>query len=117
MIAPYAFDNANLDGNKEAAVVPAIPTLINKLSAAETNRFKDKINEIIAVTDTVSPHLFPELRVLFKGSGNLLPTLQAGDTVHGQKDATTWWLAALYNGGDPEDRDANYTPISEWSST
>ena len=46
-ISHYSFDNANADGDKEAVIIPNTPTLINKLSANETNNIKDKINEII----------------------------------------------------------------------
>lgn len=113
MIALYAFDNANLDGDKEAVVVPNVPTLINKLSAAETNGIKDKLNEVITLANPViSPIPFLELRLKFKGSGNALPTLQAGDVVHGFADADTIWANAVYNGGDITDRD-NYTQLFE----
>ena len=47
MIALYNFDNANVAGDKEAVIVPNVPTLVNKLSANETNGIRDKINEII----------------------------------------------------------------------
>lgn len=47
MIEPYEFIDANAQGNKEPVQVPNIPTKVNKLSAAETNRIKDKLNEII----------------------------------------------------------------------
>lgn len=116
MIAPYEFDSANLDGDKEAVIVPNVPTLINKLSANETNNLRNKINEIIEVGQgSFSPILFLELRILFKGSGNALPTLQVGDIVHGFADATTVWNSAVYNGGDPTDR-ANYTPLVQTST-
>lgn len=47
MIDLYQFDNANNDGDKEAVQVPNVPTLVNKLSANETNGIKDKLNEVI----------------------------------------------------------------------
>jgi len=52
MIDYYEFDNANVEGDKEAVIVPNTPTLINKLSANETNGIKDKINEIIDNLET-----------------------------------------------------------------
>jgi hypothetical protein len=110
MIAEYEFDNANEDGDKEAVIVPNAPTLVNKLSAHETNGIKDKINELVeAVNGGAGPVAYPDLRILFKADGNELTTLQIGDIVHGFADATTVWSRARYNGGDPEDR-ANYTP-------
>lgn len=115
MINLYAFDNANLDGDKEAVIVPAVPTLINKLSANETNNIKDKINEIITVGQNNFTNIaYLELRLKFKGVvggvPNELATLQPGDIVHGFADASTIWTNARYEGGDITDR-ANYTPI------
>lgn len=117
MISLYEFDNANVDGDKEAVIVPNVPTLVNKLSANETNNIKDKLNEIIGVANpTITPILFLELRLKFKGEvggvPNTLPTLQAGDIVHGFADVDTIWTNAIYNGGDINDR-ANYTPLYE----
>ncbi len=110
MIAPYEFDNANIDGDKEAVIVPNPPTLVNKLSANETNGIKDKINELVGSANAGGlPVAYPDLRILFKADGNTLTTLQVGDIVHGFADATTVWSKARYNGGDPTDR-ANYTP-------
>jgi len=115
MINLYEFDNANLDGDKEAVIVPNIPTLINKLSANEANGIKDKINEIIEATNPISsPIAFLELRLKFKGElaglPNTLPSLQAGDVVHGFKELGFIWDNAYYNGGDINDR-GSYTPI------
>jgi len=111
MIDLYEFDNANVDGDKEAVIVPNVPTLINKLSANETNGIKDKINELVEVTNQGGlPIQFLELRLKFKGSGNTLPTLQMGDVVHGFKELGFLWDNAYYNGGDVNDR-ASYTPI------
>lgn len=110
MIDLYAFDNANLDGDKEAVIVPNVPTLVNKLSAAETNGLKDKLNELVDAANLNTPILYPELRLKFKGDGNTLPSLQVGDVVHGFADADTIWSNAIYNGGDPTDRD-NYTVV------
>lgn len=115
MIEPYEFDNANVDGDKEAVIVPNPPTLINKLSANETNNIKDKLNEVIGATNLGgSPIEYLDLRLWAKGESggtpNTLPTLQVGDRVHGFADATTMWLDAIYLGGDPTDRD-NYTPV------
>lgn len=115
MISLYQFDNANLGGNKEAVIVPAVPTLINKLSANETNNIKAKINEIITVGQNNFTNIaYLELRLKFKGVvggvPNVLATLQPGDIVHGFADANTIWANARYEGGDVNNR-ANYTPI------
>lgn len=111
MIALYNFDNANLNGDKEAVIVPNVPTLVNKLSANETNNIRDKINEIINLANPVlNPIAYLELRLTLKGQGNTLGTLQAGDRVTGFADATTVWVNAIYNGGDPNDRNS-YTPV------
>lgn len=115
MILPYEFDNANLDGDKEAVIVPAVPTLINKLSANEANGIKDKLNEIIDVGQNNFTNIaYLELRLKFKGVvggvPNSLSTLQPGDIVHGFADADTIWTNAIYEGGDITDRN-NYTPI------
>ena len=116
MIDLYAFDNANADGNKEAVVVPNVPTLVNKLSANETNRIKDKINEVVAVVNLNVPTSnvvdFLELRLKLKGSqsgiANQGDFLEVGDVVHGFSQAGVIWTDAVYNGGDPTVR-ANYT--------
>ena len=115
MISLYQFDNANLDGDKEAVVVPAVPTLVNKLSANEANGIKDKLNEIIKVGQKSFTNIaYLELRLKFKGVvggvPNELPTLQVGDIVHGFADANTIWTNAIYEGGDINDR-ASYTPL------
>lgn len=115
MISLYQFDNANLGGNKEAVIVPAVPSLINKLSANEANGIKDKLNEIISVGQNNFTNIaYLELRLKFKGVvggvPNALATLQPGDIVHGFADATTIWTNAIYEGGDINDR-ASYTPL------
>ena len=115
MINLYQFDNANVDGDKEAVVVPNVPTLINKLSAHEANGIKDKLNELIGLANPViNPIAYLELRLKFKGIiggvPNALSTLQVGDIVHGFSEGTTIWTNAVYNGGDINDRD-NYTPL------
>lgn len=115
MISLYAFDNANLDGDKEAVIVPAVPTLVNKLSANEANGIKDKLNEIITLGQNNFTNIaYLELRLKFKGVvggvPNELPTLQVGDIVHGFADETTIWTNARYEGGDINDR-ASYTPL------
>jgi hypothetical protein len=53
MIQPYEFDNANAEGDKEAVILPNIPSLINKLSANEINGIRDKLNEILTETEIV----------------------------------------------------------------
>jgi len=117
MISLYAFDNANVSGDKEAVIVPNPPTLVNKLSANETNNIKDKINEIIPLINSgAAPVAYLELRLKLKGHvggvPNALDTLQVGDIVHGFADATTVWTNARYEGGDPTDR-ANYTVLAD----
>jgi len=58
-----------------------------------------------------------ELRLKTKGDGNTNRSLlEDGDIVEGFKDSTTYWNAALYNGGTASDR-ANYTPLVEVSLT
>lgn len=112
MIDHYEFDNANVDGDKEAVIVPNPPTLVNKLSANETNNIKDKINELVDAVNPLTPIAYLELRLKLKGEGNELDTLQVGDIVHGFADADTIWTNARYEGGDVNDR-ANYTVIPE----
>lgn len=108
----YEFDNANVDGDKEAVIIPNPPTLVNKLSAHETNGIRDKINELVDAVNPLTPIQFLELRLKFKGDGNTAPTLQTGDIVHGFADADTIWTNARYEGGDINDRN-NYTPLYE----
>lgn len=111
MITPYNFDAANLAGNKEAVIVPNVPTLVNKLSANETNGIRNKINELVSQSNLyATPIAFLELRLLYKGQGNTANTLQIGDVVHGFKEAGVIWDKAIYNGGDINDRN-NYTPL------
>lgn len=106
MIQPYAFDNANAEGDKEAVILPNPPTLVNKLSANETNGIKDKLNEVIEnINPDLGPVPFLDLRVKLKGSfagvPNEGPDLEIGDVVHGFADADTIWTNAVYIGGDP----------------
>lgn len=110
MIAHYEFDNANGVGEKEAVIVPNPPTLINKLSANETNNIRKKLNELADATTALTPIQYLELRLKFKGEGNTADTLQIGDIVHGFSDADTIWNNARYEGGDVNNRD-NYTPL------
>lgn len=57
-----------------------------------------------------------DLNLNNKGTHNCIPNvglgLEPGDVVSGWKDANTYWVAAIYNGGDPADR-TNYTPLNE----
>jgi len=55
MIDPYEFNDANAQGDKEAVILPNLPSLVNKLSADETNGIKDKINEIAQVVNVIDP--------------------------------------------------------------
>lgn len=64
--------------------------------------------------NAVVPYL--DLTLTNKGTNNCVPNigsgLETGDVVTGWKDANTYWVAAIYNGGDPADR-TNYTPLNE----
>lgn len=112
MIDHYDFIDKNGEGYKERRLT-AVTQLYNKLSADETNNFKDKINEVIDVVNVTSvPIQFLELRLKFKGNGNTGLDLEPGDIVHGFADETTIWNNAIYLGGDITDR-ANYQPIYE----
>lgn len=53
MIDNYNFDNANLEGDKEAVIIPNPPMPLNKLSANETNGIRDKINELVGFSNFV----------------------------------------------------------------
>lgn len=114
MITPYEFDNANAFGNKEAVIVPNVPTLINKLSAAEINGIKDKINELVDASVYSQPIPFLDLRLKAKGSvggtPNTGPGLEIGDIVEGFEIEGQYWTSAAYLGGDINDR-ANYAYI------
>ena len=114
-IALYNFDNANVDGDKEAVIVPATPTLINKLSANETNGIRDKINEMIPFVNLSAPTQYLSLDLIakgsFGGSPNTASTLEIGDIVQGFKEEGVFWPAAEYLGGDVTVRD-NYKPVS-----
>lgn len=110
----YTFDNANGLGNKEAVIVPNTPTLVNKLSANETNGIKDKINEIIPFVNASMPAAYLGLKLISKGEqggvANIAPTLEVGDIVRGFREQGVFWVAAKYLGGDPNDR-ANYVSV------
>lgn len=64
----------------------------------------------------VSVVSYLDLNLNNKGTNNCVPNigpgLETGDVVSGWKDANTYWIAAIYNGGDPSDR-SNYTPLHE----
>lgn len=89
MIALYDFDNANVAGDKEAVIVPNVPTLVNKLSANETNGIRDKINELIPLVNGASPTAYLDLDLIAKGEqGGVANTgagLEVGDIVRGFK--------------------------------
>jgi hypothetical protein len=120
MIVDYEFDNANLNGDKEAVIVPNVPTLVNKLSANETNNIRDKINEVVAFVNLSAPDNsvvdFLDLKLKMKGEQaglpNALPTLQIGDVVHGFSSAGVVWSNAYYLGGDVTDRN-NYEVVND----
>jgi hypothetical protein len=61
--------------------------------------------------------LFSNLAVVNKGVNNCIPNtgtgLEPGDIVSGWKDSNTYWIAAQYKGGDPEDRTNSYIPLQE----
>lgn len=110
MIDLYAFIDGNAEGDKER-VLGATVYLYNKLSALETNNFRDKLNEVIAAVNSNGVPLFPAFILKFKGEGNLDSlVLEAGDIVHGFYEAGVIWDNATYNGGDPNDK-SNYTRI------
>ena len=110
MIQDYEFIDINGDGEKERQTGATVQ-LYNKLSAEETNNFKDKLNEVIAAVNFNAIPLFPQFILKFKGPGNLDNfNLEPGDIVHGFYDADTIWDNATYDGGDPEDKE-NYTRI------
>lgn len=114
MITLYNFDNANVEGDKEAVIIPNTPTLVNKLSANETNGIRDKINELIPLVNGSSPTAYLALDLIAKGEqGGVANTgagLEVGDIVRGFKEIGVFWEAAEYTGGDPTDR-ANYLPF------
>lgn len=66
--------------------------------------------------DCPLPIPFLTLALMEKGSqdgvANTSANLEIGDLVQGFKDANTVWKSAIYNGGDPTDRE-NYTPLIE----
>jgi len=66
MIDLYQFDNANNDGDKEAVQVPNVPTLVNKLSANETNGIKDKLNELVQNVNILENSDLPKDQLLSK---------------------------------------------------
>ncbi len=114
-IALYQFNDANGSGNKEAVIVPNVPTLINKLSAAETNGIKDKINELVERVNAIDVTAYLDLDLIAKGSQGGVPntadTLEVGDIVRGFAEEGVYWEAARYLGGDPTNRD-NYEIVA-----
>ena len=114
-ISLYQFNNANNVGDKEAVIVPNVPTLVNKLSAAETNNLKDKVNEIIPFVNAAMPTPYLSLELIAKGSSggdaNIGAGLEVGDIVQGFKEEGVFWSAAEYLGGDVNNRD-NYQVLA-----
>ena len=111
----YQFNSANNVGDKEAVIVPNVPTLVNKLSAAETNKLKDKVNEIIPFVNAAMPTPYLSLELIAKGysggSANIGDGLEVGDIVQGFKEEGVFWSAAEYLGGDVNNRD-NYQVLA-----
>ena len=97
MIDQYNFVDANSDGKKEK-VTTTVTEPYNKLSALETNNFKDKINEVISIVNTLVAPLFPNLILKYKAVGNLDQfNLQVGD-IAGRFNGDYYYL-----GGDVSD--------------
>jgi hypothetical protein len=112
MIEPYEFIDANESGEKERKT-SATTELFNKLSAAETNAFRTKINEIAEAVNTTAVPLYPDFRLKYKATGNSAQnTFEVGDIVGGFYNESTIWDLATYNGGDITDK-ANYTRLVE----
>ena len=110
IVEHYNFIDFNNEGYKERKLT-ATTELYNKLSAEETNRFKDKLNEVIDNVNLTSVPLFPIFALKFKASGNLdVFTLEVGDIVHGFYDIDTIWNNDRYLGGDVNNK-ANYQLI------
>ena len=81
MIANYDFIDGNIDGIKERRLT-ATTELYNKLSAAETNAIRDKINEVIGAINLNLPPLFSNYILKYKASGNTNQLLlEVGDIV------------------------------------
>jgi len=114
-IALYEFDSANINGDKEAVIVPNVPTLINKLSAAEANGIKDKLNQLVTRVNAIDVTAYFDLDLIAKGSQegvpNVADSLEIGDIVRGFAEEGVYWEAAEYLGGDPANRD-NYAVVS-----
>lgn len=72
------------------------------------------IKQINGIGYASVPYL--QLAISTKGTNNCVPNtsaeLEPGDVVFGWKDANTYWVAAIYTGGDPIDR-TNYNPLNE----
>jgi hypothetical protein len=112
MIANYEFIDANPAGEKERKLT-ATTELYNKLSAEETNNFKDKLNEVIGKVNEVSGLApFNTFKFLQKGFGNIdLNNFQIGDIFSGwSNDGLIRYTEARWLGGALTNSD-NFEPI------
>lgn len=110
MIDYYSFIDKNADGDKERFLT-GIVQLFNKLSAAETNLIRDKLNELVDAANFLQVPLFGMFTLKFKGNGNVDPyTIEVGDIAK-RYSAEGIIENARFNGGDPQNP-AHYTIIS-----
>jgi len=111
MIQQYEFIDKKPDGYKER-VLGATIFLYNKLSAEETNNFKDKINELVDAANFSLVPLYEVFALKFKGEGNEdMLNIEAGDIAHRYSTVDGTWENARFNGGDSQDPN-DYTPLS-----
>ena len=115
MIQPYAFIDANATGNKERRLTQNT-LLYNKLSAVETNNFKNKINEIVVALNSNLVAAFNTFKFIQKGFNKIdLNNFEAGDIFCGwSNDGTIRFTEAVYLGGLLTDSN-NFTPLVQTS--
>lgn len=105
-IAHYNFIDGNLSGEKEQKLT-ATTELYNKLSAAETNNIKTKLNELVDAVNLQAVPLFRDFKLLYKANGNLDQNIiEVGDIVGGFNGMY------YYIGGDLENP-ASYEKFSQ----
>lgn len=117
ILQPYEFIDKNSNNEKEPKNT-ANTELYNKLSATETNNFRNKINEIVVECNNNFTAPYNVFKFVQKGFGNVdQNNYQAGDIFCGwSNDGSIRHTESIYNGGVLTDSN-NFTHLVQTQLT
>lgn len=105
---------SEINVNVDLEDVPIVEIIVDENSAQAAMDAAEEAKNAVANASTIP---FLELRIIAEGSQggvpNVAKALEISDTVEGFKNANTYWKSAIYNGGNPEDREVGYDPLFE----